>query len=151
MNLFYQKGLLIGVLFLCFAIFSCKDNNPAKPPVAGPTELEGAWSGKNVDGIDQRLWFYVFRANTIVIDSITFSDTVEADSGTFTLDTMTFPKSINILVLFSPNSPDAGKTILARYNLSGGNVLHITANAAGTPRPDSVAPPAPVIGLLLQQ
>ena len=145
MNWLYQKGLLIGILFLCFPIFSCKDHNPEKPPVAGPTELEGTWLGRNIDGIDQTDRTYVFSTNTVVIDS----NAVETDSGTFSLDTMTSPKSIDIHVLRSPNSQDAGKTILARYNLSA-NVLEITANAAGSQRPDSMASPVPVLRLLLQ-
>ena len=139
-------GLLAVVGFACLVITACNDSNPSKPPVAGPTELEGTWSGTNTDGIDQTAWVFVFSTNTVSIKTINLIDTTETIGGTFSLDTTASPKSISIHVLRSPGSTQrVGKTILGSYVLSA-NVLTITANI----QTDSLVIPTPAFKLFQQ-
>jgi uncharacterized protein (TIGR03067 family) len=110
-----------------------------------PSELEGTWSGTNMDGIDQTQWTY-----TMALDSIDIqADASEKYSGTFTLDTSVSPRHIDIVITKSTLASDVGKTMPALYKLSG-NILQITANAPGSPRPSNMDPPVPVIELILQ-
>ena len=144
MHLNQTTGVFIVGLSLCSMLVSCKNDNPVKPPVQVKTELEGSWTGMNKDGIDQTQWMYILTLDSIVIDA----DAQEKYRGSFTLDTTTLPRRIDIRVTKSSISSNVGKTIQALYSLSA-NILTITANDPGSPRPASMDA-APVISLIQQ-
>jgi uncharacterized protein (TIGR03067 family) len=146
MRFFKIAGHLIIVLTISVVFLSCKNNgNPASPPVPVKTELEGTWVGNNTDGIDQTSYTYIVALDSIIVDT----NSIEKFRGTFTLDTATSPKQINMLVTKSAMVSDVGKTIPALYILSG-NILKITANGPGSQRPPNLDSPVPVISMILQ-
>ncbi|MBN1130421.1 MAG: hypothetical protein JXA71_15620 [Chitinispirillaceae bacterium] len=142
MSLF--RRMLIGLLTagtLCL-LAVCQKENPVGPTVPVATELEGSWSGMNKDGIDQTFWTYTMKLDSIIIDA----DGVVRYRGTFTVDTTAAPRHIDLRIIDAREALPTVTTIPGLYNLSG-NILEITANAPGSPRPASMDA-APVISLI---
>ena len=139
-----------SVFWHCSAVFlglvlSCKDSNPVSHTSEVPTQLEGTWSGVNRNGIDQMVWTYIMKNDSITIKA----DSLMRYRGTFCVDTAASPATIDIAITQSSITAYAGKKILGLYVLAG-KVLNITANDPGTARPDSLGA-APVLGLFLNQ
>jgi hypothetical protein len=139
------RSLLAFSAIAVFFCIGCHNSNPASPPVAGPTELEGVWSGtSDADTIVPKPTLtYSFANNKIVVTRDTCSPkdlppcNVESFRGTFVLDTNASPRTIDIHISQSAFAQYQNKTILAVYNKSV-NVLTISANGPGTSRPTSL-------------
>jgi hypothetical protein len=143
--------LLAVVAVIVFSCLYCGDKNgPDTPPPAGPTELEGVWTGRSLD-IDNPpypILTYTFVNNTIVVKRDTcprICDTctcpVELYRGTFVVDTNISPKTIDIHITQSSVSAWVNDTLYAIYFKSMNNV-NISANEPGSARPVSTNPPS---------
>jgi hypothetical protein len=144
--------------FLCVASAGlfCGDKNPVTPPPAGPTELEGVWTGySDTDSAPLPRLTYTFVNNTVVVKRDTCTNLglspcdVELFRGTFVVDTSASPKTIDIHITHSSVPAWVNKTIAAVYYKSMNNV-NMSANAPGSSRPVSASPPTvdpPVIHL----
>jgi uncharacterized protein (TIGR03067 family) len=138
-------------------MFCGEKNNPVSPPTpAGPTELEGVWSGySDLDNPPYPVFTYTFAKNTIVVTRDTCTPqgssacAIERYRGTFVLDTSASPKKIDIRITQSTVSSWVNKTIAAVYYKAANNV-NLSANEPGTPRPTATNPPsidAPLVHL----
>ena len=132
MQLLKKTVMLITGLWFFGMFISCKSSNPVNPKVPVKTQLEGTWTGTNMNGTDQTLYTYKMAVDSIFVSA----DSNEMYHGTFTLDTVALPAQITILITKSDSASYVGKTIPAIYVLSG-NVLEITANNPGSSRPTS--------------
>ena len=135
--------LFLMTLFGTTILISCESEGPVGPsgdPVA--TELEGSWSGMNMDGLDYTFWTYSMHLDSIVIDG----DGTVQYRGIFTVDTSVNPRLIDINITWAADAAQAGKSIPALYQMSG-NILQITANKPGSSRPTLMSD-APVISLI---
>jgi hypothetical protein len=150
--------LRIVAAFLCVAsagLFCGDKNNPVILP-AGPTELEGVWTGySDADNAPYPHLTYTFVNNTIVVQRDTCSNqnlspcNLELFRGTFVVDTSASPKTIDIHITRSSVPAWVNKTLYANYYKSMNNV-NISANEPGSARPVSTNPPSvdqPVIHL----
>ncbi|MBN1306449.1 MAG: hypothetical protein JXA18_00930 [Chitinispirillaceae bacterium] len=142
MSLFRRVVVISLAAGLACLLSVCESGSPAAPADPVPTELEGSWSGMNKDGIDPTFWTYTMTLDSIVIDG----DGTIRCRGSFILDSTVVPKTITITIGEAADPAHTGKTIPALYHLSG-NILEITANAPGSPRPASLSA-APVISLI---
>ena len=132
MYLLKTAGIIIFLMMGISALISCKSSNPVNPQVPVKTQLEGTWTGTNMNGTDQTFYTYKMAVDSIFVSA----DSSEMYRGTFTLDTVALPAQITILITKSDSASYVGKTIPAIYVLSG-NVLEITANNPGSSRPTS--------------
>jgi len=123
------------LLVVCAIVFSCNEEpspGPGPVPVPEPTQLEGIWAGFNSNGIDFTRWTYRMNKDSISI----MADSVPSLRGTFTLDTMANPTTIDVAIAWSAQPQDIGKKWYGVYLLSA-NILYISANPVGTARPGS--------------
>jgi hypothetical protein len=142
-------------IIVSVCLFCGEKKNPVSPP-AGPTELEGVWTGySDVDNPPYPLLTYSFANNTVIVTRDTCGNqglspcAVELYRGTFVVDTSVSPKTIDIHLTQSSVAAWANKTLLAVYYKFANNV-NLSANEPGTPRPVSQTPPIvdpPVIHL----
>jgi hypothetical protein len=150
--------LRIAATFLCVAsagLFCGEKNNPVTVP-AGPTELEGVWTGySDADNAPLPRLTYTFVNNTVVVQRDTCTSQgfapcdVELYRGTFVADTSASPKTIDIHITQSSVPAWVGTTLYAIYFKFANNV-NMSANASGSARPVSASPPTvdpPIIHL----
>jgi hypothetical protein len=148
----------IVTAFLCVAsagLFCGEKNNPVTVP-AGPTELEGVWTGySDADNAPYPRLTYTFSNNNLAVTRDTCTNQgfapcdMELFRGTFVVDTSASPKTIDIHITQSSVSAWVNQTIAAVYYKSMNNV-NMSANAPGSARPVSASPPTvdpPVIHL----
>lgn len=136
---------LYAIFVTVIVLMGCQNNNPATPPAAGPTELEGIWTGysdadTNNPDIPKPNLAYSFTNNNIVVSSDSCSKmdlpvcVVELYRGTFSVDTSASPKTLDIHITQSGFAKYQNKTIYAVYTKNA-NILAISANGPGTSRP----------------
>jgi uncharacterized protein (TIGR03067 family) len=126
---------VLAVLAIAITVVGCGSSNTARPtPVATPTptptpsptpsntELEGMWIGmpKLPDNTTMQITFVFTGNNWISLSSKSDSDQM---SGTFIIDTMANPKTIDLYIAnASEESHWAGGTSLGIYVLNGSNL-----------------------------
>ena len=120
---------ILAVFAIAAAVVGCGSSNPSGLPT-GNTELQGTWTWTEA-GVT-----FTFSGNNWTITSTIGDQT----SGTFTLDSATNPKTID-LYFATYSEPQAasqvvGKTALGLYLLSGTN-LTLALGDPGTARPTS--------------
>jgi uncharacterized protein (TIGR03067 family) len=144
-----RRILLLLITVIGLIVYSgCQKKNPASPVTAGPTELEGVWNGySDADTADPNIpksaLTYSFTNNNVVVtrDSCSKQDLpsclIEFFRGTFSVDTNSTPKTLDIHITQSSRAQYRGATIFSIY-YKNMNTLTISANGPGSPRPQTL-------------
>jgi uncharacterized protein (TIGR03067 family) len=121
-----------GVLLRC-------DNGSPTGPGAGPTELEGTWTGRAV--WDTATYTITFAQNNFSFKSSALPATTDAYSGTFTNNPGANPKQMDSYIAQCSLKPQyVGKTSLCIYKISNDTLTYAGNEPGNTQRPISFAP-----------
>ena len=135
------KTVLISTLALALLLFlSCSDDKGTEPN-ENLTELEGTWIGYELDG-EPGDWTFSFSGNEGSVHNHNYE---ESYSGTFTINSQTSPKQIDLTIEECSYSPFIGETSLGIYEIEdntltfagcepGENVRPTTFSTEGNPR-----------------
>ena len=128
-----MKKILSFLLILI--IYSCDDNSTDPESDEGSTtELEGTWIGYEVDGAEGT-WTFIATENEM---DISYDGEYElVGATTFTLDTESTPKEINITILTyildgDPYTGYDNQISLGIYKIENANLLTTAANEPGS-------------------
>ena len=127
----------IAVSLIAFVIAGCGSGHKSSPV---NTELEGVWTkyAPGTETVPEITITFVFHENDWELTWIETetSTIVSRMLGTFSLDTESDPKELNLYIVESSDeSQDEGTTIYGIYELSGDNL--IIASGDGGIRPTS--------------
>ncbi|MFA5056172.1 MAG: TIGR03067 domain-containing protein [Dehalococcoidia bacterium] len=127
---------IIPVLIITIVIVGCGSSDTSS---SGNTELQGTWVGILTETCYTppcRTYDITFTFNG---DDLAVTNNGKDISGTFTLNTVANPKTIDFYIVTDEYGPEyEGKTAMGIYQLNGSN-LELALGEAGGVRPTSFA------------